>query len=409
MAEERIPQPVEAMEFLSRKENIATDRWDDLKYGEHSHAFTVAHSVEANVVDSIHGLLNKAMANGESFGAFKKGMLEMMEKEGWYGGNGHTKEDKAYINWRLRVIYDTNMKTAFSAGRERQQTRHADMRPLWVYKSKLVGKSRREEHIALHDKAFPYDDPFWDENYPPNGWGCDCSVVTKSVSGAERDGINVLHSDDQGNPPQVRKPDGSPVDWKNFSPSEWKYNPGREAMAPNFEKFKNIPEKTLTTIKAKYHRDMNKSSMTEGEFTTFMRRYNEKDYKPVNVLFQVGNLDADLFVKMQKEGVRDSKIMAFDRDLHHGTAEKNTEQSVPANLYKTVYQAICKPDHIYFEIGSEKNKQGKAYHFVKSTGDGKAIKVFIRHNSRVKALKIKTIGWIPDEYGNHPNRYKEIR
>ena len=301
------------------------------------------------------------------------------------------------------------MKTAFEAGRYRQQVRHAEMRPIWEYVSKLVGKNRRQEHIALHGKAFPHDDPIWNEIYPPNGWGCECSVVTKSVSGAERDGVEVLHSDSEGNPPPMQKPDGTPVDWNKFSPNEWKYNPGQEALAPDFDKYKSIPKEMRDEMKAKYHRDMSEASPTEGEFVALMGRYNEKGYYPLKVLLQVGNLELSRFAAMQKEGVNDSKVMALDKDLHHGTADKNEDQAVPANLYKTAYQAISKPDHIYFEIGSEKSKKGKAYHFVKSTGDGKAIKVFLRFKSKLNALRITTIGWIPDEYGNHPSRYREIR
>jgi hypothetical protein len=37
------------MDVLSKKVNIPTDRWDDLKRGEHAHAFTAAHSIEANI------------------------------------------------------------------------------------------------------------------------------------------------------------------------------------------------------------------------------------------------------------------------------------------------------------------------------------------------------------------------
>jgi SPP1 gp7 family putative phage head morphogenesis protein len=406
---DRVPRPVEAMEFLSRKANIDTDRWNDLKWGEHSHAFTVAHSVDANVCDKIHGLLNKAMADGEAFGTFKKGMLEMMANEGWYGGAGHSKDEKEYVNWRIRVIYDTNMKTAYAAGHYRQQTRHAEMRPIWEYVSKLVGKNRREDHLALHGKAFRFDDPIWNEIYPPNGWGCECSVITLSESGAEREGVEVLKSDADGNPPAMADRNGNAVDWNNFAPEEWKYNPGREALAPNFDKYQKLPKEMRDGLKAKYHQDMSNTSLSEGEFTAFMGRYSEKDYKPINVLLQVGNLESGRFAKMQKEGVLDSKIMAFDYDLHHGTADKYKDQAVPVNHYKTVYQAISKPDHIYFEKGSEKDKQGKAYHFVKSTGDGKVIKVFLRHKSKLNALKITTIGWIPDDYENHPGRYKEIR
>jgi uncharacterized protein with gpF-like domain len=124
MAEEtkhnRFPEPAEAKRFLERKLNVKTDAWNELKWGEHSHAFTVAHSVGANVLDDIHSLINKAMADGETLETFRKGMLETMAKTGWYGKAGKTAEDESYINWRIKVIYETNMRTAYSAARYRE-------------------------------------------------------------------------------------------------------------------------------------------------------------------------------------------------------------------------------------------------------------------------------------------------
>ena len=35
----------------------------------------------------------------------------------------------------------------------------------------------REEHRLLHGTTLPPSDPFWDKYYPPNGWGCRCTVV----------------------------------------------------------------------------------------------------------------------------------------------------------------------------------------------------------------------------------------
>lgn len=35
----------------------------------------------------------------------------------------------------------------------------------------------REEHFALHNTTLPINDPFWNSYYPPNGWGCRCTVV----------------------------------------------------------------------------------------------------------------------------------------------------------------------------------------------------------------------------------------
>lgn len=35
----------------------------------------------------------------------------------------------------------------------------------------------RYEHRALHNVTLPFDDPFWEEFFPPNGWRCRCTVV----------------------------------------------------------------------------------------------------------------------------------------------------------------------------------------------------------------------------------------
>jgi len=397
---DRIPDPIYAKEFLERKLNVKTDDWDDLKHGEHSHAFTVAHSIEANILDDLHGLLNKAMANGESFGTFKKGALEAMAKEGWYGGAGHTKDEKGYVNWRLRIIYDTNMRTAFAAGRERQQKEHADMRPIWVYKSKLVGKNRREEHIALHDKAFRHDDPFWDAYYPPNEWGCECSVTTKSVSGAERDRNEILKSDPDGNPPAMADRNGNAVDWGKFAGKTWNYNPGTEALSPNFGKYKNLAkikmDDGLTALRHvinRYVKDMSETRMSQGQFNQLINRMEKGEYKTKGIPYQVGNLSGDQFEAILKAGIGDSKIMASDTQIYHGTISKNNDQRIPASLYASLYEAFQNPDEIFEEVKPARPNQGRVFHFVRDTKDGKKIKVLLFQRTPWLALRVQTMGW----------------
>jgi hypothetical protein len=404
--DDRFPAPKEAMEFLSDKLNIETGDWDDLKWGEHSHAFTVAHSAEAGIVDDIHGLLKKAMAGGESYGTFRKGMLQLMADKGWYGRSDKGPEDKDYINWRIRTIYDTNMKTAFSAARERKQDEIAEGRPIWVYKSKLVGDNRRAEHVALHDAAFRHDDPFWDENYPPNGWGCDCTVVTKSVSGAERDKIKVHESGPDGNPPPMTDRQGNPIDWNKFTPETWKYNPGREAMAPNFKKYTNLAnyrmedgKSALRHVVDRYREDMDGTRMTGGEFKVLIGRMDKKDYVPQGIMYQVGNLNAPRHEAMMKAGVDDSRIMAADKALYHGTADKNTGQKVPASRFDELYQAMQMPERIYENALPRSKRFGREFHFVKSTGDGKVLKVVLRQRMPAIALRVITVGWVEDQYG----------
>jgi uncharacterized protein with gpF-like domain len=398
---DRFPEPSLAKEFLKKKINVKTDRWDELKWGEHAHAFTVAHSIEADVLDKIHKSFNKAIAEGEGFSTFKKNILEVMKSEGWYGGAGHKAGEKRYINWRTHIMYDTNMKTAYNAEHYRKQLEVAELRPIWVYHSLLVGKSRRQEHIALHNKAFKYDDPFWDSCYPPNGFGCECSVTSESVSGAERDGIEVLSSDKDGKLPVVEDKDGKPINWEKFADPEWKYNVGREALAPNFNKYTNFPKETLKQICRNYHKDMNNTRLTEGEFTTLMKRIREPGYKTLNVMYQIGNLEEKRFQALQKQGVRDSKIMATDFDLWQG--------KVPEQLFDKLYRLLQEPETI-FEQKDIKSTQERILHFVKETKDGKKIKVIVHvrtlENGQT-AMQIQAMGYANYDYTG--KNYVEIK
>lgn len=63
--------------------------------------------------------------------------------------------------------------------------RFAEMADKWDYLKKFdvleyrtVQDDRvRESHKQLHGKRFKTDDPIWDVIYPPNDWGCRCTVI----------------------------------------------------------------------------------------------------------------------------------------------------------------------------------------------------------------------------------------
>jgi hypothetical protein len=382
----RFPEPVLAEQFLEKKIDTPTVRWDDLKWGEHAHAFTVAHSNEAAVLDTIHGLLNKAIKEGMAFQDFKNGMLDMMKDKGWHGGAGHTEDDKKYINWRIKTVYETNMRTAYEQAQYRKQLQGAALRPIWVYQSQLSGKNRRQEHIALHGKAYRYDDPFWDTCYPPNGWGCQCYVTTKSEAGAEREGIEAGDSSTETLPEIDRT---------------WAYNVGREALAPNFNSYKNLPQDTAKQIYAQYRESMNRTRTTRGEFKKIIERANEADYKPLNINYEVGNLEGGRFEAMRKAGVMDSKVMATDHDLHHSTGHKNARQKAPESLFDDIYETLQEPEKIFQEMNPAHPGQEKIFHLVKETGDGKKLKIIV-HVKTLKtggtAMQVRTIGYADYDY-----------
>ena len=401
-----IPEPVEAKKYLAKKAIAETENWDELKHSEHAHAFTVAHSRNAGVLNDIFGLLNMAMAEGKSFNKFKGELRSLMDDKGWYGGAGHTKDEKDYINWRTRLIYHVNMRTAYEAGRYRQQVRGAALRPIWEYVSKLVGKNRREDHIALHGKAFRWDDPFWNEFRPPNGWGCECSVVTLSEAGAEREGIEVLKSDPDGNPPAMIDRNGSAVDWKNFAPPEWKYNPGKEALAPNFGSYKGLANCTMPDGRSalshaveRYRKDMDETRLSENEFKVLLDRVQQADYTPNDVPLQVGNLENLRHKAMAKKaGVLDSKVMAAARELRHGTLAKIEKQEVPKDQQGLLYDMFSSPERIYENLKPKSPHLGREFHFVNDGHDGKVIKMIFRQQNQNMALRLETIGKVEDHY-----------
>ena len=387
------PVPHMAIDFLRKKIKVETEDWDELKWGEHAHAFTVAHSSGAGVLDTIFELMNKAQAEGISFGSFRNGMLDEMKAKGWYGGAGHTEKEKKYINWRIGVIYDTNMRTAYAQAEYREQLQGAQLRPIWVYQSQLAGKNRRQEHVALHGKAFRFDDGFWDTYYPPNGWGCECYVNTESEHSAEKGGIKVE--------------DSKNITLPEIDPS-WAYNVGREALAPNFSKYTNLKSDAKQKIYQAYHKSMNGNRMTDGEFRTLLKSVNETGYKKNQINYQIGNVEKQRFNALQKTGITDSKLMATDSSLSHGTADKTEKQTIPETLFNELYTLFQEPEYIYEE--NKTRKSYRAFHFVKDTQDGKKLKaVFFtkKTGGSETALQLRTMGYGKYAYENQ-EQYKKI-
>lgn len=88
-------------------------------------------------------------------------------------------------NW-LKTEYEQAVASAQMAEKWAGFEANADLYPNLEYRA-VTDDRTRLEHAALNGVIRPINDPFWDTNYPPNGWGCRCSVtqtdkdVTKSI------------------------------------------------------------------------------------------------------------------------------------------------------------------------------------------------------------------------------------
>jgi SPP1 gp7 family putative phage head morphogenesis protein len=175
-------KPMEAIDFLRNKLNVPTRRWTDLWQQQHSAAFTVAGATTDALVGDFHDAVNKAIEDGLTLDDFRKDFDRIVEDHGWsYNGSR---------GWRSRVIFQTNMRTAYAAGRWEQIQQVKDDRPYLRYVAVMDDRTR-PEHASWHDTVLPVDHPWWQTHFPPNGWNCRCSVQTLNDRDLDRYGLTV--------------------------------------------------------------------------------------------------------------------------------------------------------------------------------------------------------------------------
>ena len=174
----------QALEFFRQKLNIPSERWNDIWQEEHDYAFTVAGAMLADLLEDLRAAVQQAIEGEVSRDEFIRQFEEIATRRGWaYRGEK---------NWRANIIFQTNLRTAYAAGRYQQMTdpEILNRRPYWMW---IHGDSRipRPLHRALHGRVFSADSSFWDSMYPPCGFGCKCQAVSLSKRDVERRGLTV--------------------------------------------------------------------------------------------------------------------------------------------------------------------------------------------------------------------------
>jgi hypothetical protein len=169
----------EQIAFFRQKLNLPTERWDDIWQAAHDRAFVVAGAMKADLLNDLRQAVDKAISTGTTLETFRKDFREIVAKNGWTGWTGEG--TPGGFNWRTRVIYETNLRSSYAAGRWAQLTdpRLKALRPYWRYVHNDSVLSPRQHHKAWGDMrlTLPQEHPFWKTHFPPNGWGCRCRVT----------------------------------------------------------------------------------------------------------------------------------------------------------------------------------------------------------------------------------------
>lgn len=132
-------------------------------------------------------LLYQFRRNVEVFAAFKNhaNISDMVEALVDKNGNVRSFADFKKEAAKIGILYNTRwleaehrlaIATTQQAVQWQDYQKNKDLFPNLKYRT--MGDARvRDSHKALNGVTMPIDDAFWDEFYPPNGWGCRCGVL----------------------------------------------------------------------------------------------------------------------------------------------------------------------------------------------------------------------------------------
>ena len=189
--------PKEALAYLREKKLKPGFSYRDVWLEEHAYNFTVAKAMQIDLLADLKEAVDTAIEEGQTLGQFRRELEPVLADYKWWGKRTMTdpktgKQVKAQLGSarRLEVIYDTNMRQAYNAGRwARGQNSAAHTHILY-----LVGPSinHRKQHLEWNGLVLPKDDPFWTRHAPMNGWGCKCYVqflTRQRVEKLRREGI----------------------------------------------------------------------------------------------------------------------------------------------------------------------------------------------------------------------------
>lgn len=164
------PPPKEAIDFFKKKKIKPSFNYTDVWREEHKLAFTVAKMIELDLLQDVKDSIEDSLKSGTPFNEWSENIKQTFDKSGWTDYGNKNEE------FRLQIIYETNMRMAYSAGQWKRIEESKALLPNLMY---VLGPSKvhREEHETFEHLILPVDDPFWDTHMPPNGFGCKCGVI----------------------------------------------------------------------------------------------------------------------------------------------------------------------------------------------------------------------------------------
>lgn len=361
----------EAIDYFKGKLNVPSSYWNELSAQVHAKAFTVAGATKASLLDDLRLATEDAINNGISIGEFRQQFDDLVAKHGW--------DFKGGRNWRTRVIYDTNLRTAHMAGRWKQIQRMKERRPFMQYMT--AGDERvRPEHRVWNKLVLSVDDDFWNTHYPPNGWGCRCAARSLSLRQITREKLDI------GQAPAVKRTDrintrtgeifeGVP---EGIDPG-WDYNVGKAWLGPDTalgEHVMRMPE----PLRNQVLKDAKKlAPLLSKEFNPWVKGLSDRS-KPLGEIKTIGYMSPAIINAMPENQLpATALITGSDKNIMTMLDQAKDNKYLPADVISNLPESINNP----VAILRDKRTQTLLYIFNPAGKSGKQ-KAVVRVNYKPK-------------------------
>ncbi|MCC5780763.1 hypothetical protein H7H48_17000 [Nitratireductor sp. B36] len=338
--------PDEVVRYFRAKRSLPSFDWRDVAPEEHAFSWTVAKSMENDILEDIRSAVDDAIVNRVPFETFQQQLTPILQQKGWWGR--HVQEDpkdgalkvvQLGSPRRLRTIYWANTRTAHAAGEWERTQRNKRFLPFLLYTLSRAER-RRKEHEGWVGIVLPVDDPWWNTHYPPNGWGCQCGV--RQIS--EREARRLGWEDGMEGPQVIMR------SWKNkrsgttemvplgIDPG-WASNPGKH-RARNASEFLYGKLAGLTENRRRV-------AIEDIVGSTLMRAIVEERL-PKGAFLPVAQLGREL---MEVAGSKTSTIRLSPSSAAH-ILNDDPERSLGIQSFRDAISVIIEPKHVFHSRNS---------------------------------------------------------
>ncbi len=188
--------PEKAIEYLDSKGLHVGWNWQDTLDEAHARSFTIAKMTQLDLLSDTRKAIMQAMSDGTGFKGFEQTITPVMQAKGWWGQktvinpSGDAQRVQLGSPRRLDTIYHTNRRSAVMAAKYQRLCEAIDTHPYWQY-IHHDSAHPRIAHVRLHLSVYSATDIVWSYLFPPNGFGCKCTVKGLTAKQAEMLGISV--------------------------------------------------------------------------------------------------------------------------------------------------------------------------------------------------------------------------